>query len=114
MTTLSTGRLILRELTAADVDARLEIFGDPDAMLAYPSTKDGAATESWIERAISSYAVNGWGLWAIIRREDGRFLGDCGPMFQPVEGEAVAELGYHLVRSEWGRGYATEAALACR
>ena len=33
---------------------------------------------------------------------------------QPVEGETVAELGYHIVRAEWGKGYATEAALACR
>jgi RimJ/RimL family protein N-acetyltransferase len=50
----------------------------------------------------------------VIRSEDGRFLGDCGPMFQPVDGEQVPELGYHVVRAEWGKGYATEAARACR
>ena len=26
----------------------------------------------------------------------------------------MPELGYHIVRAEWGHGYATEAALACR
>jgi RimJ/RimL family protein N-acetyltransferase len=26
----------------------------------------------------------------------------------------VPEIGYHIVRREWGRGYATEAARACR
>ena len=111
---LETSRLLLRELTLDDVDGLLEIFGDPEAMWAYPSTKDRAETERWIERSIRSYRVNGWGLWAVIRRDDGRFLGDCGMLLQPVDGAEVAELGYHIVRSEWRRGYATEAALACR
>lgn len=114
VTVLETERLVLRRLTPADTDGLLEIFGDPAAMWAYPSTKDRAQTEEWISRVTGSYRANGWGLWAVIRREDGRFLGDCGPMFQPVEGQQVAELGYHIVRAEWGRGYATEAALACR
>jgi [ribosomal protein S5]-alanine N-acetyltransferase len=114
MSILETERLTLRELTLDDVDGLLEIFADPDAMWAYPSTKNRGETESWIRWAVDSYAANGWGLWAVIRRADGRFLGDCGPMLQPVEGQSVPELGYHIVRSEWGRGYATEAALACR
>jgi RimJ/RimL family protein N-acetyltransferase len=111
---IETERLVLRELTADDVDGLLEIFGDPAAMWAYPSTKDRAQTEAWIRWAMDSYARNGWGLWAVVRRADGRFLGDTGPMVQPVEGELVPELGYHIVRAEWGNGYATEAALASR
>jgi RimJ/RimL family protein N-acetyltransferase len=111
---LETARLALRELTLDDADGLLEIFGDAQAMWAYPSTKDLAETKSWIQRSIDSYAANGWGLWGVIRREDGRFLGDCGMLLQPVDGEQVPEIGYHILRSEWGRGYATEAALACR
>jgi ribosomal-protein-alanine N-acetyltransferase len=111
---LETARLALRELTVDDADGLLEIFGDPEAMWAYPSTKDRAETTSWIRQSIASYEANGWGLWGVVRREDGRFLGDCGILPQPVDGEQVPELGYHIVRSEWGRGYATEAGLACR
>jgi ribosomal-protein-alanine N-acetyltransferase len=111
---IETERLTLRELTLDDVDGLLEIFSDPLAMWAYPSTKTRKETEGWVHWALDSYAANGWGLWAVIRRTDGRFLGDCGPMPQPVDGETVAEIGYHIVRSEWGHGYATEAALACR
>ena len=33
---------------------------------------------------------------------------------QPVEGRQEIEIGYHLKRTVWGNGYATEAALACR
>lgn len=114
MSVLQTDRLILRELSLEDVDGLLETFGDPDAMWAYPSTKDRAETEEWIRRSMASCRSNGWGLWAVVRRADGRFLGDCGPMFEPVDGELVPELGYHIVRAEWGQGYATEAALASR
>jgi RimJ/RimL family protein N-acetyltransferase len=34
-------------------------------------------------------------------------------MLQPVDGVLTPEIGYHIVRSEQGRGYATEAARAC-
>lgn len=114
MSVLQTPRLTLRQLTLDDIDGLLEIFADPLAMWAYPSTKSRAETEAWIRWAQASYDANGWGLWAVIRRRDGRFLGDCGPMTQPVEGEPVAELGWHIVRTEWGHGYATEAGRACR
>jgi RimJ/RimL family protein N-acetyltransferase len=114
MTVLETDRLELRRLTANDVGGLLEIFADPLAMWAYPSTKSRTETEGWVEWAQTSYAANGWGLWAVVRKSDGKFLGDCGPMSQPVEGEQVAELGWHILRAEWGHGYATEAGRACR
>ena len=109
-----TERLTIRELTLDDVDDLFEILGDPIAMEHYPAPKTRPETKSWIRWAVHSYAGNGFGLWAIERTADGAFLGDCGPMLQPVEGELVPEIGYHVVPREWGRGYATEAALACR
>jgi RimJ/RimL family protein N-acetyltransferase len=111
---VQTERLALRELSLEDVDALLEVLGDPLAMEHYPAPKTRAETEAWIRWARASYDVNGFGLWAVERLADGAFLGDCGPMLQPVEGELVPEIGYHIVRREWGRGYATEAARACR
>jgi [ribosomal protein S5]-alanine N-acetyltransferase len=109
-----THRLTLRELTIHDVDGLLEVLGDPIAMEHYPAPKTRAETEGWIGWARDSYRLNGFGLWAVERTADGAFLGDCGPMLQPVEGELVPEIGYHIIRREWGRGYATEAATACR
>jgi RimJ/RimL family protein N-acetyltransferase len=109
-----TDRLTIRELTLDDVDALSEVLGDPVAMEHYPAPKTRAETEAWIRWARDSYENNGFGLWAVERSTDGTFLGDCGPMLQPVEGELVPEIGYHIVRREWGRGYATEAARACR
>ena len=34
-------------------------------------------------------------------------------MLQPVADGWLPEIGYHLIRREWGHGYATEAAQAC-
>ena len=109
-----TDRLILRELTLSDTDSLFGILGDPVAMEHYPAPKTRAGTEAWIIWARASYGLNGFGLWAVEREADGAFVGDCGPMLQPVEGTLVPEIGYHIVRREWGRGYATEAAIACR
>jgi [ribosomal protein S5]-alanine N-acetyltransferase len=108
-----TSRLRLRRLTHEDTDPLLEIFADPLAMWAF-RTKSRTETEDWIDAALASYTRNGWGIWAMERRSDARFAGLCGPMYTPVEGSLVPELGYHVVRSEWNKGYATEAAIACR
>ena len=110
---LATERLLLRELELDDVDGLSEVLGDPDAMRYYPAPFDRDRVTAWIEWARASYRDIGFGLWAVVRRSDGRFLGDCGPMLQPVEDQLIPEVGYHIVPSEQGRGYATEAARAC-
>jgi RimJ/RimL family protein N-acetyltransferase len=79
----------------------------------YPAPFDRDRIAAWIGWARESFATQGCGLWAVTRGADGRFLGDCGPMLQPVEGMLIPEIGYHIVPSEHGRGYATEAARAC-
>jgi [ribosomal protein S5]-alanine N-acetyltransferase len=110
---VATDRLLLRELELDDVDALHEVLGDPGSMRYYPAPFDREGVAAWIQRARQSYSENGFGLWAVIRRSDGRFLGDCGPMLQPVEDQLIPEVGYHIVPSEQGHGYATEAARAC-
>jgi RimJ/RimL family protein N-acetyltransferase len=81
-----TDRLTIRELTFDDVDALFEVLGDPVAMEHYPAPKTRAETEDWIRWARNSYEKNGFGLWAVELAADGSFIGDCGPMLQPVEG----------------------------
>ena len=112
MTVLETARLRLRELEAEDIDSLAEVLSDPAAMRHYPAPFDHERIAAWIESAQASYREHGFGLWAVIRRADGRFLGDCGVMLQPLEGSLIPEIGYHIVPSEQGRGYATEAARA--
>jgi RimJ/RimL family protein N-acetyltransferase len=109
---LKTERLRLRELVPGDLEALSGVLSDPTAMRFYPAPFDRGRVAAWIEWARQSYHDNGFGLWAVIRSSDGRFLGDCGPMLQPVEDRVIPEVGYHIVPAEQGKGYATEAARA--
>ncbi|MDL5202285.1 GNAT family N-acetyltransferase [Streptomyces sp. ALI-76-A] len=52
-----------------------------------------------------------WGLFVLVRREDGRAVGGMGFHGVP-DGEGRAEIGYDLVESARGQGYATEALRA--
>jgi [ribosomal protein S5]-alanine N-acetyltransferase len=111
---LRTKRLALRHLVEDDLDNLQKIFSDPKAMRFYPATKSRPETAAWIQRlGINSYEEFGYGLFAVIRREDDVFLGECGFIHQVIEGEPCTEIGYHMIREYWGRGYATEAATAC-
>ena len=41
-------------------------------------------------------------------------IGQCGLTMQPWKEEEVLEVGYLFERSHWHKGYATEAAMACK
>ncbi len=114
MTILQTPRLRLREFTALDADALELILSDPETMRYYPAPYDRAGVEQWIERNRKRYRNDGVGLWALELIGTEELIGDGGIILQEVEGEALYEIGYHLRRDFWGRGLATEAAIACR
>src|SRR6202051_5055920 len=79
-----------------------------------PVPYDRAGVEQWIERNRDRYRNDGVGLWAMELKETGGLVGDCGVILQHVEGDPLYEIGYHLRWDCWGRGLATEAAIACR
>jgi RimJ/RimL family protein N-acetyltransferase len=110
---LDTERLLLRELTPADFDAMLEIFGDAETMLYYPQAYSREMLEAAMQRQFVSYAENGYGLWALILKSEHKFIGDCGLLHQDVDGALELEVGYHVHRKYWGQGFAPEAARAC-
>ena len=110
---LQTERLILRRLTPDDTDAIFAIIGDPIAMRYYPRTFTREDAQEWIERNLRRYQQDGYGLLAIVLKSNSEVIGDCGLSWQLADEEPVLELGYHLRRDHWGRGYATEAARAC-
>lgn len=101
-----TDRLVLRTWTAADVDRATEMWSDPETM-----RFAGAVPRERVPRALvaglGAQARHGVCLWAVESPESG-LVGDCG--FH-ARGDGL-ELGYHLIRRFWGRGYATEAARA--
>ena len=113
---LETERLLLRELTPADYEALCGILQDPDVMYAYNGAFDDAEAQDWLDRQLRRYQEydHAHGLWAVILKETGDLIGQCGLTIQPWKERQVLEIGYLFRKDCWHRGYATEAAIACR
>jgi len=114
MTVLTTERLILREMTGADLDHIAALFGDEEVMRYYPKPMTRDEAQAWVEWNRRLYRSHGFGLWAMVLRDTGEFAGDCGLTPQYVDGIREIEVGYHVRTSLQGHGYATEAAAAAR
>lgn len=110
---LETERLILRELTDDDFADLYEILSDADIMQHYPYTFDEDRVKKWIKRNIERYHNDGFGLWAVILKENGKMIGDCGITMQKINGELLPEIGYHIHKAYQKKGYATEGAAEC-
>ena len=87
--TIETERLLLREYTIDDFDALYEIMSDAETMQHYPAPFDAARTRRWIEWNLENYAQYGFGLWAVVLKETGEFIGDCGITIQNIDGEML-------------------------
>ena len=111
---LQTERLILRELTEGDLPDLAAQLQDPLGMTAYEHAFTGQEVQEWLDRNRRRYVRDGFGLWAVVERDSGRFAGQAGITWQEAEGRRLPEVGYLLRREFWHRGYATEAAAACR
>jgi len=114
VTELSTDRLTLRHWSAADREPFAALNADPEVMRYFPATLARPESDALADRIEAALALDGWGLWALEERSSGRFVGFTGldrPGFEAHFTPAV-EIGWRLARDVWGRGYATEAALA--
>ena len=110
---LETERLLLREMKQDDLPALQGILQDEETMYAYNGAFDEAETQAWFDRQLSRYAQYGFGLWAVVLKESGGMIGQCGLTMQPWRGDEVLEVGYLFNRAFWHHGYATEAARGC-
>lgn len=113
-TILETPRLILRELHPDDLDFVAEMLGDPDVMRFWPKPHTREESAQWIARFQERYELHGHGYWLAIEKETGQPVGQAGVLNQDVEGVIEIGLGWIMHRPFWRRGFATEAALACR
>jgi ribosomal-protein-alanine N-acetyltransferase len=124
---LETERLRLRPLALDDLDAIASLYSDPEVIqyLGVGKPLSHEDSERSVQRMVRSWEVDGFGQVAVERKDDGTFVGRCGflvwdaaTLTTTTEAEATGptelEVGYALEQQHWGRGYATEAALAVR
>ncbi|PZD73949.1 hypothetical protein C1752_01639 [Acaryochloris thomasi RCC1774] len=112
---IETERLILRRFCETDLDEIAEVLSHPDVMrfsLSGPYSHE--RVRAFIDGCLKSYETRNAGLLAVIPRDEQRVIGYCGYYFQVIDQQNEGEIGYRLHPNYWGRGIATEAAIAVK
>ena len=108
--TLETDRLILRVPTAEDFEPWAAFSADEDAMRYLVGPQSRAIAWRGICTMTGAWTIRGFSMFSVIEKATGRWVGRLGP-WEP-EGWPGTEVGWGLSRDVWGRGYATEGAIA--
>lgn len=116
MTEIETARLRLRGWKESDLEAYARIAADPlvTRYLAHGEPLTVEQARRAFEWFASHWEEHGYGIWAVEDRETGELIGRIGLARHDdwPEGDDKVEVGWVLARSHWGRGLATEGALA--
>ena len=111
-TVIRTDRLIIRETTLDDVDIFYKIYSDPEITRFMEGLFENPEDEKryqkdYIEKV---YALMGFGLWTVVRADDGEVVGRAG--YSVRNGFEDIELGFLIGKAYQGQGYAYEACSA--
>jgi RimJ/RimL family protein N-acetyltransferase len=110
---LETERLIIRYLTPEDDAFILELLNEPAFIhnIADRGVRTLEDARNYIQNGpVTSYAKNGFGLFAVDLKETGIPIGMCGLIRRDVLPDV--DIGYALLERYWNKGYAHEAAAA--
>lgn len=111
---MQTARLRLQLWQEAHRDDFAAMNADPEVMADLGGPIDREQSDLKFERYRSAFDRDGVSRWALEDR-DGRFVGYAGVMLRNYPNHPLGphhDVGWRLVRSAWGRGYATEASNA--
>jgi len=111
---IRTERTYLRRLKQSDFHDLCRMLKDKDVMYAYEHAFSDEEAHAWLDRQLKRYEDYDFGLWAVILKENGELIGQCGITMQDAGDRQVMEIGYLLCKEHWHKGYAAEAACACR
>jgi|WetSurMetagenome_2_1015567.scaffolds.fasta_scaffold323150_2 [ribosomal protein S5]-alanine N-acetyltransferase len=109
---ITTSRLLLRPLEAADAGALHRIY-QVEGVLQYfpnPTPPPLEKVQKFVAGQEKHWAEYGYGNWGILPEGESQIIGWVGLQYVPELNET--EVGYLLSQPFWGLGYATEAARA--
>ncbi len=114
---IETDRLILRDLMDEDVQGMFAMDSDAEVhkYLGKKPISTLEEAQKYIDTIKEQYVKNGIGRWAVVEKESGKFIGWSG--FKLVTDEMGGrskfyDLGYRFIKQYWGKGYASETAIA--
>jgi len=111
---LTTNRLRLREMVIGDLDFVAKMLACPEVMRYYPQVYNREEAARWLERQLNRYREDGHGLWLVEDRNTREPVGQVGVNLQQIEKQPIVEVGYLIDQPFWQKGYAIEAASACK
>ena len=106
---IETERLAVRPKSLGDVEALHALYGDPAVTRFSGGPVALARTRELVAAHVRHHERYGFSMGALVERETHELVGDVGFLVY----EEGVEIGWHLRRSAWGQGYATEAGDAC-
>ncbi|KAF0833574.1 RimJ/RimL family protein N-acetyltransferase [Ornithinibacter aureus] len=103
---------MLRQWREGDLEPFARLNADPDVMRHFPSLLSREQSDAMVDRLSGHIEAEGWGMWAVERRDTGEFIGFTGLAVprQDLPFQPCVEVGWRLARDAWGHGYASEAA----
>ena len=110
---IETKRLHLRPLAIADLEVHhRQITGNPYVMKTLPSARPltWEQGQAVLTHFIDHWRHHGFGLWAMIEKQQGQLIGHCG--LQWLQNTPEIELAYAIAPEYWNQGLTTEAARA--
>lgn len=108
--TLQTARLILRPPVPEDVEPWAVMMADAQTARFIGGVMPPSVVWRSLRTMIGCWAADGFGMFSVIERETGRWLGRLGPWYPG--GWPAPEIGYGLIKEATGKGFATEGARA--
>src|SRR5690606_34692045 len=106
--TLETPRLWLRPPVAEDFSGFSQMYAEDDTMRFIGGASSPALTWRLMRQVAGAWALDGFSMFSVIEKESGRWVGRIGPLYP--HGWPGREVGWGLMRSAQGKGYAVEAA----
>jgi RimJ/RimL family protein N-acetyltransferase len=115
VTEIQTARLLLRPWQPDDLAEFTRLLTDPEVtryiVVHTPFSAQDVAELS--DRTLEQWERNGFGPWAAIEKQTGRWVGRIGlDELADWPGPDKVEVGWELHREFWGRGLATEGGRA--
>jgi RimJ/RimL family protein N-acetyltransferase len=111
---IRTERLLLRPWVAADREPFAAMNADPQVREHFPALLSREESDASVARIEAHFAEHGYGFWAVEVSGVAPFVGMVGLAVMDFESHFTpcVEIGWRLATPYWGRGYATEGALA--
>jgi [ribosomal protein S5]-alanine N-acetyltransferase len=109
---IRTARLILTRMSKDYLNDLVRMYGDPQVMATLGGVRSPSQTASYLDQQVAHWDQHGFGFWAALDAATGQFVGRGGLRRGMVAGREEVEVGYGLLKEFWGRGLATEIAVA--